>query len=90
MIITNSKTDNGEYIMCDSAEDCEMNQFEKYGINPMYFNSKANRYTCHGLRDALSEGKHKIKTCGQIEQLNKALERDEEIDKIRKVHGNKS
>lgn len=82
------KTESGEYSRCVLAETCKMNKFEKYDINPIYFDSKANRYACHGLRDTLAEGKHIFfSTCWDIEQLNKELKTEEEIDELRNVYG---
>lgn len=84
------RTEVGEYSHCEKAETCKMNKYEKYDINPIFLNSRANRYACHGLRDTITEGGHIFfSTCWDIEQLNKELEREEEIEKLRKIYGTK-
>ncbi len=85
------KTEENYYSFCRSADECEMNMPEKYEMSPIYFDGKTRRYSCHGLRDTLAEGKHKdVKSCLDIELLNRQLEIEEYIERLREVYGTKS
>ena len=88
IIMVKNNSDESYYSPCRSALECEMNKLEKYNGSPIYFDGETRRYSCHGLRDTLAEGKHNVEICPDIEMLNKDLEKNEEILRLKKKYGN--
>jgi hypothetical protein len=77
--------EKSHYEFCRSVNDCKMYEDNTYGVNPIYFDEKTQRYICHGLRDAQANGRYlDIEDCKyNIKLLNWELNRGKEMQRIR-------